>query len=53
MMEVIHSSKTLVPAGATDCHIPEDGIIHSEPTQIRNMLGMMSIVRSIIKPTVN
>jgi hypothetical protein len=29
MMEVIRSSKELVFTGATWCHIPEEGIIHS------------------------
>jgi hypothetical protein len=29
MMEATHSSKTSVLTRATQCHIPEDGILHS------------------------
>jgi hypothetical protein len=29
MMEVIHSSKTSVPARSTWCKIPEESILHS------------------------
>jgi hypothetical protein len=50
MMEVIHSSKTLVLTTATQCNIPEDGTLHSHCrenqnlTKLRKLGKIMSVI---------